>query len=179
MSSAEWNKVFAAVLLAGLIAMMSGFIAGKLVAPKFPAEAAYKVEVPDDAPAAAAAPAEPKLEPVGPLMASADPAAGQRGSRACGACHTFDKGGPNRVGPNLWSIVNNKHAHAEGFAYSDAIKSKANTPWSYEELNAFLANPKAYAAGTKMNFAGIRSVQERANLIAWLRTQADTPAPLP
>lgn len=179
MSSAEWNKVFAAVLLAGLIAMLSGFIAGKLVAPSFPTVAAYKVEVPDDAPAAAAAPAEPQLEPVGPLLASADVAAGQRGSRACGACHTFDKGGPNRVGPNLFGIVNAPHAHAAGFAYSDAIKAKAATPWSYEELNAFLANPKAYAPGTKMNFAGIRSVQERANLIAWMRTLADTPAPLP
>jgi cytochrome c len=178
MSSAEWNKVFAAVLFAGLIAMLAGFIAGKLVAPKFPAQAAYQVELPDEAPAAAA-PAAPQLEPVGPLMASADAAAGQRGSRACAACHTFDKGGPNRVGPNLFGIVNAPHAHAGGFAYSDVIKSKASTPWGYEELNAFLANPRAYAPGTKMNFAGIRSVQERANLIAWMRNQADTPAPLP
>lgn len=178
MSSAEWNKVFAAVLFAGLIAMLSGFIAGKLVAPKFPAETAYQVELPDAAPAVAA-PAEPQLEPVGPLLASADVAAGQRGSRACAACHTFDKGGPNRVGPNLFAIVNAPHAHAAGFAYSDVLKRMSNEPWEYEDLNAFLANPRAYAPGTKMNFAGIRSVQERANVIAWMRTLADTPAPLP
>jgi len=116
---------------------------------------------------------------VGPLLASADVAAGQRASRACAACHTFDKGGPNRVGPNLYAIVNAPHAHAAGFAYSDVLKRMANEPWEYEDLNGFLANPRTYAPGTKMNFAGIRSVQERANLIAWLRTLADTQAPLP
>jgi len=179
MSSGEMNKVFAAVLLAGLIAMMSGFIAGKLVHPEMPTQTAILVEVPD-APAAAPAAEEPAgPEPIAPLLASADVEAGQRQFRACASCHTIDQGGPNRVGPNLWGVVGGPHAHAEGFAYSDVIAAMADKPWDYEELNAFLANPRAYAPGNKMNFNGIRNAQDRANLIAWLRTQHDNPPPLP
>lgn len=179
MSSAEWNKVFASVLLAGLIAMLSGFVSGQLIHPHMPHHASYEVDTSALRPAAAAAPAEAQLEPIAPLLAAADPAAGQRAARACAACHGFEKGGANKVGPNLWGVVGAPHAHAPGFAYSNALASKKDQPWSYEELNAFLANPKAYAPGTKMNFAGIKSPQERANVVAWLRQQADTPAPLP
>jgi len=122
---------------------------------------------------------EPSLEPVAPLLASADLANGEKLSKACAACHSFDKGGPNKVGPNLWNIVGAKHAHAEGFAYSDAIAAMADKPWSYEELNAFLAAPKVYAPGTKMGYAGMKKVEDRADLIAWLRSLSDSPQPLP
>jgi cytochrome c len=179
MSSGELNKIFAAVLLAGLIAMMSGFIAGKLVHPHIPEQAAYRVEIPDAPSAAPAQEAPPALDPVGPLLASADVEAGQRQFRACASCHTVDRGGPSRVGPNLWGVVGGPHAHIQGFAYSDALAAMHDKPWDYEELNAFFANPRAYAPGTKMNFNGIRSAQDRANLIAWLRTQHDSPPPLP
>ncbi|HZH29116.1 MAG TPA: cytochrome c family protein [Azospirillaceae bacterium] len=179
MSSAEWNKVFAAVLLAGLIAMMSGFVSRILVHPEVPAQAAYKVDTGEAEPAAAQSDQPAAPEPIAPLLAAADAAAGQRGSRACAACHTFDKGGPSRVGPNLYDVVGRAHAGVAGFAYSDALKGKQAEPWDYEGLSAFLANPRAYAPGTKMNFAGIKSAQERANLIAWLRTLSDSPKPLP
>src|SRR5262249_39126699 len=92
--------------------------------------------------------------------------------------HSFGKGEAAKVGPNLWGIVNNKHGHMEGYAYSKAISS-IDKPWGYEELNHFIANPKAYAPGTKMTFAGLPKVEDRAEAIAWLRTLADTPAPLP
>ena len=124
----------------------------------------------------AAAPSGPA--PIGPLLASADPAAGQAASKACAACHSFDKGGANKVGPNLYGIVGAKHGHIDGFAYSDAIKGKAG-PWNYDELNKFLYDPKAYAPGTKMTFAGLKKDQERANVIAYLRSLSDNPAPLP
>ncbi|MFY8094970.1 MAG: c-type cytochrome [Niveispirillum sp.] len=179
MASSTFNKIFMAILTATLIALLAGFVSKKLVHPNFPAERAYKVEVPEAETAAAdvpAAPAEP--DPVTPLLAAADPAAGQKLVKACVACHSFEKGGANKVGPNLWGIVGNKHAHVEGFAYSDAMKAQTG-PWDYEHLNKFLANPKATIPGTKMNYAGLKKVEDRAALIAYLRTLADSPVPLP
>jgi cytochrome c len=116
--------------------------------------------------------------PIAPLLASADPAAGEKAAKACASCHSFEKGGAAKVGPNLWGVVGNKHGHMEGFAYSSAITGKEGN-WDYEALNQFLANPKGYAPGTKMTFAGVKKDQERANIIAWLRNQSDSPPPLP
>jgi len=179
MSSLEMNKVAAAVLTGGLIAMMTGFIAEVLVEPKHLEQNAYVV---DTSAIAGAAPAAKEEQggpaPIAPLLASADPAAGEKAAKACASCHSFDKGGGAKVGPNLWGVVGGPHGHMEGFAYSSAIKDMPGT-WDYEALNHFLYNPKGYAPGTKMTFAGIKKDQERANVIAWLRTQADSPVPLP
>jgi cytochrome c len=176
MSSLERNKVFAAVLLAGLIAMLTGFFARVTVAPDEPAKPAYQV-----ASTEAAAPATPDAkppEPIAPLLLVADAAAGEKYARVCAACHSFGKGEPAKVGPNLYGIVNNKHAHMEGYAYSDAMKAQQG-PWDYQALATFLANPKGTVPGTKMGFAGIHSEKDEANVIAWLRTLSDDPAPLP
>ncbi|MFV3077254.1 c-type cytochrome [Niveispirillum fermenti] len=179
MASSTFNKISMAILTAVLIAFLAGFVSKKLIHPTFPAERAFKVEVPETDTAGAAAPAAPaEPDPVSPILAAASVEDGQKLTRACAACHSFDKGGANKVGPNLWNIVNNKHAHAEGFAYSDAMKSQEG-PWDYEHLNRFLANPKATIPGTKMNYAGMRKVEDRAALIAYLRTLSDDPAPLP
>ena len=99
--------------------------------------------------------------------------------RACASCHTFNQGGDNRVGPNLWGIVGADHAHVDGFNYSQAMASKKGEPWTYEELNKFIANPRAYAPGTRMAYAGLGNTQQRADLIAWLRTLDTEPKPLP
>lgn len=184
MMNMEFNKVAGAVLLAGLIAMMSGFIAEQLVKPHevektvYPTNIAQAPTATGSGAAAPAAGAAGPVEPVTARLASADPAAGQKAARVCATCHTFEKGGANKVGPNLWNIVDAPHARAPGFSYSPALQGKGGT-WTYEDLNRFLANPKAYAPGTKMTFAGVKDPGERASLIAWLRTQADTPAPLP
>jgi cytochrome c len=135
------------------------------------------------APAAASGGSAPApdapIEPIAPLLASADVTAGAAAAKKCAACHGFDKGGANKVGPNLWDVVGGKHAHSATFAYSDALKKMADQDWSYEELNKFLANPKAYAPGTKMSFAGIKKAEERAQIIAYMRSLSDAPKPLP
>jgi len=123
---------------------------------------------------AAAAP----VEPIAVRLAAADVERGKAAAKKCASCHTFDKGGKNGVGPNLWNVVMAAKGHAEGFAYSQALLGTGGQ-WTYEALDAFLANPKAYAPGTKMSFAGISRPDERADLIAYLRTLADEPAPLP
>jgi cytochrome c len=104
--------------------------------------------------------------------------------RQCASCHSFDKGGRNAVGPNLWNVMAAQKGRNETFKYSQALQASAKQAgddgkWTYENVNAFLANPKAYMNGTLMAYAGLRSAQDRANLIAYLRGQSDSPAPLP
>lgn len=174
----ETNKILAAILCAGLLWMITGFISEGLVEPEHLKEPAYKVAGVGEEVSATTAAAPKVLPPLAPLLASASVADGQNSVKKCAACHDFTKGGPNKVGPNLWNVIGAKHGHAEGFAYSDAIKSIPGN-WDYEGLNKFLYKPAQYAPGTKMTFAGISNDQERANVIAYLRSLSDSPAPLP
>ena len=179
MNSFELNKVIGAVLLGGFVLLLSSILAGKLVVPHRSESAAMALPQGESGgEAAAPAAAEAKLESVIPLLATADLAAGEATFKKCTACHSIEKGGPNKIGPNLWGVVGGPHGHMQGFAYSDALKGKPGN-WDYEALNAWLYSPKAYAPGTKMSFAGLKKVEERANVIAWLRTQSDSPLALP
>ena len=178
MSSLETNKIVGAVLVAGMALLVTHIVADKLVEPH--AIHAAAVTVPEGQTGGTTEPAAPAaVEPVSGLLAAADPAKGAELFKKCGACHTAEKGGDAKVGPNLWGIVGNKHAHMEGYAYSDAMKAMADHEWTYEELNAFLASPKTHIPGTKMTFPGLKKVEDRASVIAYLRTMADSPVPLP
>ncbi|MGQ0527333.1 MAG: c-type cytochrome [Alphaproteobacteria bacterium] len=175
MSNLESNKIFAAVLVAGIVAMLSGFIAELLVHPHESGTDAVAIEgAPDDAGGAAVA-AGP--EPILSLIAAADVAQGQKISKACAACHNFEKGAGAKIGPDLWNIVGRAKAH-EDFAYSEGMKN-AGGNWGYEDLNKFLWKPKAFVADTKMNYIGVKKPEDRAAMIAWLRTLADAPKGLP
>lgn len=181
-SSLESNKIAAAVLTAGVVAMLSGFVAELLYHPHVELEEnAYVVAASEGGAAEEAAPADegPSLEPIVPLLAAADPASGEKVSRKCSACHSFDEGGPNKVGPNLYDVVNRPIGTHEGFNYSDTLAGMSGETWTYESLNAFLDDPKGFAPGTKMSFAGLGKVDDRADIVAWLRTLSGSPAPLP
>jgi cytochrome c len=173
-----WNKVAGAVLFSGLIAMASGFVAELLVHPKKLKENVYLVAVPEPAATAGGAAAKP-LEPVAPMLASANVADGEKAAKKCAACHSFDKGGANKVGPNLWNVVGGHRAHIAAFSYSATLAGQKDQNWDYEDLNKFLHNPKSVVSGTKMAFAGISNDKERAAVIAYLRSLSDQPKPLP
>ena len=111
-------------------------------------------------------------------VATAKPENGQATFKKCQACHTGEKGGANKVGPNLWGLVDRAKGSVAGFAYSDALKAKGGN-WTYADLAQFIHDPKSYVAGTKMQFAGIADAGDAADLIAYLRTLADTPAAAP
>ncbi|MGU3362204.1 c-type cytochrome [Methylobacterium sp. M6A4_1b] len=177
MDSFELNKVAGAALGALLFAVGSGFVAELIYHPKPAGNAGYALPEPQAKAAGGAAP-EAKAEPLPIRLASATVDKGQSAAKKCASCHSFEKGGPNKVGPHLWGVVDRQRAHEPGFEYSAALKEKGGT-WTYDELDHFLANPKGYVPGTKMAFAGITSPAERADVILYLRSLADTPHPLP
>ena len=178
MGGMEFNKIFAAILVAGIIAMLGGFVAKQLVYPHKLEQNAFNIEAAEEgAGGAAAGPVGP--EPILALIAAADVAKGEKIAKACAACHTFTKGGPAGVGPNLYGVVGGPKDHMAGFAYSGALLEVGGPTWTYAELNKFLYKPKAYAKNTKMSYAGLKKPEDRAALIAYLRTQADSPKALP
>ena len=178
MNSFELNKVLGAILGTSLIVLALNIGAGAIFAPEKPAKPGYEIAVKDHAEGAAASTAKAPEQPIETLLASASVDKGQATAKQCQSCHTFEKGGANRVGPNLWGIVGRPKASVAGFNYSAAMKAKGGN-WSFDDLNKFLASPRGYVQGTNMSFAGLARDSQRADLIGYLRAQADSPVPLP
>jgi cytochrome c len=176
-SSLETNKALAALLTAGIIASGSGVISRIIYHPSMPEENAYHIEVPEGE-AAGGETAEAEATPLPVLLAAASPEAGETEVKKCAACHNFEEGGAAKIGPPLWGVVGRDIASVQGFAYSDALLEH-DGQWSFDNLSHFLANPKGWAPGTKMAFAGIKDQEDRADVLVYLRTLAESPAPLP
>ncbi len=178
MNTFEINKIVGAVLAAMLTAMIVGQIATALVSVHELEENVYIVRGADDEMQPDTGDGDAEMPSIGELLASANVADGGKVTKKCTSCHSFDDGGPDKIGPNLWNIVNRPIASNAGFAYSAALADKGGE-WTYENLDEYLLNPKAWAPGTKMAFAGLKKAGDRADLIAWLREQSPSPAPLP
>ena len=180
MDSFEWNKIIGAVLGTAIFIFVVRLVAEKIYEPEVPAKPGYVVEgvVETAAGGGAAAPVEEAMPDWGTVLASADVAAGKTTSVKCEQCHDLTKGGPNKIGPNLFGVVDRPRASHPGFAYSAAMKGKPGN-WTYDELFKFIKAPGVDIPGTKMSFAGLRSDKDRINLIAYLRSNADAPAPIP
>lgn len=171
MDSFELNKIAGAVLGVALLVMGLNMLDGIVASPSRPAIPGYELPGGEAAPAAAAAAAPAAAEaPIAERMAAADVGRGERAVASCRACHTFDNGGANRVGPNLWKVVDGPKAHIDGFAYSAALRERKakGENWGAAELDGFLKNPKAYLPGTTMGFAGVARPDQRADIIAYL-----------
>ncbi len=170
MSSFEWNKVIASVLTALIVAMVAGILSTMLVRPKPLEKPVFLVAGAPSTPAPSEqAPAAPKVEPITPLLAKADPKRGQELTKVCQVCHTFNKGEPNKIGPNLWDVVGGPIAEDRGgYSFSSALEAHKGQKWDPETLNQWLANPQQFAPGTKMSFAGFPKAKDRADVIAYL-----------
>ena len=177
MNSFELNKILGAILGTCLITLALNIGAGAIFAPEKPAKPGYAIAAKEPGAVGPSA-ANEAAEPMEAMMATASVEKGQATAKQCQACHTFEKGGPNRVGPNLWGIVGRARASEAGFNYSAAMKAKGGT-WTFGELYAFLANPRGVIPGTNMTFAGLARGQQRADVIDFLHTLSDSPMPLP
>ena len=181
MDSFEFNKIAGAVLGTALVVFGLNELSKIIYHAPEPEKQGFAIEVAEAAgsgEAAAETPAAP-AESLGTMLAAADAAKGQTVFKACAACHDGSKGGPNKVGPNLWGIVGRMHGSHEGFSYSEAMAALKDKPWTYEALNEFLTNPKAAVPGTKMAYGGLKKDADRANLLAYLATLSDSPVPFP
>jgi cytochrome c len=159
--------------------MATNFTAQAVFSPKHLEKPGYDIAVKEEAAAGGAKAAAAPSEPIEKLLQTASVEKGATAAKKCASCHTFEKNGPNRVGPNLYGVINDHVGQGRnGFNFSAAMKAKGGS-WGFEELNKFIANPKGAVPGTAMGFAGIQKDSERADLIAYLATLADTPVPLP
>ncbi len=173
----EWyHKLSLGLLVAAWVAFGSHMLGQELVHAHVPEQPAYALAVEEGPAKAAKADAAPV--DVVTLLAKADAGKGEKAFGKCKACHTAEKGGKDKVGPNLWDVVGRAKGGHGGFGYSDALKSKGGE-WNFADLGHFLENPKGFVPGTKMGFAGVKRPDQLADLIVYLRSLSDAPKPLP
>jgi cytochrome c len=180
MDSFEWNKIIGAVLGTLLFVMVVKLGTEAFFETAPPAKPGYVVAgVVENTSSASSAPVEEAMPDWGTVLPKADIGKGHEISHKCEQCHDLSNGGPNKIGPNLWGIVDAARGTGRnGFDFSSAMKAKGGT-WTYDELFKFLKSPGAYIPGTKMTFAGLPSAQDRIDMIAYLRQDSSSPAPIP
>lgn len=174
----EGYKAWTAVLSAMVLAAGAGVLARRVVPTDYndqvksyviPVEAVATRDMAQDA-----------VVSIVPFLVKADVTRGEQLFKQCAVCHTPKKGEPHKIGPNLWGVVGAAIAHCADFAYSDGFNQKKGTmTWDYETLNTYLHKPRKCVPGTKMSFAGLVKEQDRADIIAYLRTLSDAPIALP
>jgi cytochrome c len=176
MNSFEINKILGALLGTCLILLAVHIASGAIFSTPAPAKPGYDVVVKEEK--ADQPEARPAAQPIETLLASASAEHGAQVAKQCGACHNFQEGQGPKVGPDLYDVVGRKIASVAGFNYSAALKGVSGT-WTFDELNKWLADPRAMVPGTAMTFAGLANEKQRADVIAYLDTLSKNPMPLP
>jgi cytochrome c len=181
MDSFTLNKAAGAVLMVLILTMGVGIVSDIIFKPTIPGQPGYEIVLESAPDSTSEVAAVPEVEPISERLIAAASTKGESVAKKCTACHTFEEGGANKVGPALWDIVGRKPGGVDGFRYSSAMTAfgEENPEWTYEELDHFLAAPKKYINGTSMGFAGLRKPEDRADMIAYLREMSGSPKPLP
>ncbi len=181
MDSFTLNKAAGAVLMVLILTMGVGIVSDIIFQPTIPGKPGYEIVLaaPEDSTSEVAA--VPEVAPISERLIAAASTDGEKVAKKCAACHSFDQGGANKVGPALWDVVGRKPGGVDGFGYSSAMVAfgEEHPEWTFEQLDLFLAAPKKHINGTSMGFAGLRKPEDRADMIAYLREQSDSPQPLP
>ena len=178
-SSLEFNKALAAVLTAGIIASGAGVFSRIIYHPYIPEERAYPIDMAAlEAAGGEAAEEQEEAVAISEVLATGDAGAGETIAKKCAACHSFEQGGANKIGPNLWGVLGRDIASLPDFEYSSGLSEKEGA-WDYETVNDFVTDPRGFAPGTKMTFAGLSKAKDRGDLLLYLRTLSDNPLPLP
>ena len=176
MWSINTNKYLGGFIVVAWLLLVVDFVGNQLIPPIEPIVSKASAEV-ISAEKAADKPAVPE-QPLNVLLATANVDKGKKVAKKCVACHSFESGGKNKVGPNLHNILGKNRAGVSGFAYSSAIKTMGGK-WGFEDMNAFLKKPKKFMPGTKMSFSGLKKAGDRAAVILYLRSFSDSPVTLP
>ena len=176
----EVNKIAGALLGSVLLLLMVNEIGNFVVNPVIPEKPSFVIETEEAEakPAATVAAVAKPEDDLAALLAAGDAGKGAKVARKCVACHSFEKGGKNKIGPALYGVLGSAKASVAGFKFSPALTALGGN-WSYRDMDAFLAKPRGFAKGTKMAFAGIKKAGDRANLIAFLRGKHDSAPALP
>ena len=181
MSGIEFNKILASIIVTIIIFVIIGFVGNFLVKVNYNKnqETAYKIEIPETSvDSTSQTVSNDNIEAISSLLVNASLDKGEKNFKKCGICHNYKKDSKSKIGPNLWNLINRPKASVKDFDYSKALVNHEGK-WTYEELNRFLYKPKEYIKGTKMNFAGLSNIEDRANLILWLRQHSENLVPLP
>jgi len=170
------NTILGWALFGGIAALGLGIVTGEYFHPEKPETGGFPIEGVEEGGAGGAVAVDP---PIANVLATADAAAGEAIFKKCAACHTITPGGANGIGPNLHGVLGKPQAAHAGFAYSYALKAVGKT-WTFEEMNHWLKSPKVYANGTKMSFAGLGKIEDRAALMLYMNAQgSNLPLPAP
>ena len=178
METTNSNKLALAVLGTLLATMALGIFSSAIFAPLKAIKPGYALPAAEEAAATPPPTAAAPDDPLPQLLAKADAKKGEADTKPCQACHSFDKGGPAKVGPPLYGVVGRPVASIAGFAYSDVLKGMGGD-WTYDKIFTFIKSPKAMEPGTKMTFPGESDEHKRADILAYLQTLSDSPVPFP
>jgi cytochrome c len=170
----RFNTIAGWVLGGGIVLLGATLVTGEVFSGHRPDKMGYEIEGVEEEGKGGGGEAE---KPIAALLATADAGRGEAVFKKCAACHTINQGGASGIGPNLWATMGAPLGHVAGYAYSDALKGKGGN-WTWEAMSEWLRNPKAFAPGTKMTFAGVPDGQDRADLMVYLNAQGSS-LPLP
>lgn len=177
MDSFEFNKYAGSILGTLLLVMGLGFVSSAIYANPAPPFGKQGYALPSGMPKVVAKVAA-VVVPLPVLLAKADVKRGAADAKVCEACHNIAKGAGVKIGPNLWDVVGRAKGSFPGFEYSAGLKKKGGN-WTLADINRFITKPSAYINGTKMTYPGQPDAVKRAEIVAFLNTQNDHPAPLP